>query len=95
VPAGTGPALQPPMTSHRSLDSMPAGPRQVRFLPATLGVLAVLVGLAAAPSEAQGQLRSGIASVALTAYAAPASTWQRRSWPSGHWLGVRSPTWRA
>ncbi len=59
------------MTSQRSLDSMPAAPRQVGFLPATLGVLAVLVGLAAAPSEAQCQLRSGVASVALTAYAAP------------------------
>jgi hypothetical protein len=59
------------MTSQRSLDSMPATPRRVRFLPATLGVLAVLVGLAAAPLEAQGQLRSGIASVALSAYAAP------------------------
>lgn len=71
VPAGTGPALQLPMTSQRSLDSMPARPRQVRFLSATLGVLALLMGLAAAPSEAQGQLRSGVASVALTAYAAP------------------------
>lgn len=50
---------------------MPAKPRLGRSLPATLGALAVLVGLAAAPSQAQAQLRSGIASVALTAYAAP------------------------
>ena len=40
-------------------------------LPTALGALAVLVGLTAAPSEAQGQLRSGIASVAMSAYAAP------------------------
>jgi hypothetical protein len=31
----------------------------------------VLVGLALAPSDAQGQLRSGVAGVALAAYAAP------------------------
>jgi hypothetical protein len=66
-----GPALLPPMTSQRSFDSMPARPRQVRFLAAILGVMTVLVGLVAAPCEAQSQLRSGVASVALSAYAAP------------------------
>ena len=50
---------------------MPVQPSLKRFLPACFGVLAVLVGLAAAPREAQAQLRSGLASVALTAYAAP------------------------
>ena len=59
------------MTSHRSSAITPLKPRSERRVPAFLGALAVLVGLAAGPSEAQAQLRSGVASVALTAYAAP------------------------
>jgi hypothetical protein len=59
------------MTTQRSSHPMPAKPNLGRSLHATLGTLAVLVALAAAPSLAQAQVRSGIASVALTAYAAP------------------------
>ena len=50
----------------RSLELRPA-----RLCSVALGALAGLAGLALAPSNAQGQLRSGVASVALAAYAAP------------------------
>ena len=45
--------------------------RPNRSLAAGLGALALLLGLAAIPSQAQAQVRSGVASIALTAYAAP------------------------
>lgn len=49
------------MTSKSSCDPMPV-----------LALLAALVGLCAAPTQAQAQLRSSVASIALVAYSAPA-----------------------
>jgi hypothetical protein len=48
--------------------------RRNRF-PAVFGVVLALVGLAPRPATAQGQPRSGVSSVALTAYAAPGVHW--------------------
>jgi hypothetical protein len=50
---------------------MPVRALRGRLLHAAAGLLAV-VALAAAPVQAQAQLRSGVASVALVAYSAPA-----------------------
>src|SRR5437762_11730614 len=49
--------------------------RRKRF-PTVLGAVLVLLGLGLLPSPAQGQLRSSVASVTLTAYAAPGVHWQ-------------------
>ena len=43
-----------------------------RYPMSALALLATLVGLGAAPTQAQAQLRSSVASVALVAYSAPA-----------------------
>jgi hypothetical protein len=58
------------MTTQRS-HPMQVKSRPNRSLTGGLGALALLLGLAAAPSQAQAQVRSGIASIALSAYAAP------------------------
>jgi hypothetical protein len=43
--------------------------------PAVFGVVVALLGLGLLPRTAQGQMRSSIASVTLTAYAAPGVRW--------------------
>jgi hypothetical protein len=58
------------MTPSRSWYSMPVRAPQ-SLLHAVAGLLA-LVALAATPVQARAQLRSGLASVALVAYSAPA-----------------------
>jgi len=57
------------MTTQRSSHPTQAKSRPIGAL--TGGLLALALLLAAAPSQAQAQVRSGIASIALTAYAAP------------------------
>ena len=48
--------------------------RRNRF-PAVFGAVLVLLGLGLLPATAQGQLRSSVVSVTLTAYAAPGVHW--------------------